>query len=491
MGRSFSDVEVAGCNHVIRTTRAVGRYARGVDPGVARTADMSTESPAVSGRLRALAWLSIACALALIVIVVVFAFRHLPELTAVVVGLAVTAAGGWWLITERAPRRWIGLAGALAGLGIIIGAVIVAAADSDQPVLARRVGRGPGRRDDRIGAPGHGAENPRAGCPRGPRRGSSPPSGAHLQPVVGWRQGRQVRPGRTGRRARRRDGDARPRARPRAARPRRRRPRRRLPRHGRRRRLPGAGRVDRRRARPPVRLRHARGPGTTSPSTSVSTATTLARVSTPSATPSSGGSTTPRSTVASSSTTCRSASTPPSCRRTATATRRSRRPRPCCPSCSGDSRRALRSPVHRPGRHARSTARSSSRSRTTPMCSAPRSTPRSDAGSTPGARRLRRHRQPPGRTPRRSSPSPPSVGASAARTGTSSPPRRFEVRSRSGTAFAGVDGEALEMATPLVFRIFPRGLRLLVPSENVQAAEGRLARNVGLHELLDVARGRP
>ena len=32
----------------------------------------------------------------------------------------------------------------------------------------------------------------------------------------------------------------------------------------------------------------------------------------------------------------------------------------------------------------------------------------------------------------------------------------FEVRSRSGTAFAGVDGEALEMATPMVFRIYPR-----------------------------------
>ena len=67
----------------------------------------------------------------------------------------------------------------------------------------------------------------------------------------------------------------------------------------------------------------------------------------------------------------------------------------------------------------------------------------------------------------------------------------FEVRSRSGKAYAGVDGEALEMETPIVFQIFPRGLRLLVPSGNLQAAEDRLARNVGLQELLDVARGRP
>ena len=65
----------------------------------------------------------------------------------------------------------------------------------------------------------------------------------------------------------------------------------------------------------------------------------------------------------------------------------------------------------------------------------------------------------------------------------------FEVRSRSGTAFAGVDGEALEMTTPMVFRIFPGGLRLLVPEGNLEAAEQRRARNVSLHELLDVARG--
>ncbi len=42
---------------------------------------------------------------------------------------------------------------------------------------------------------------------------------------------------------------------------------------------------------------------------------------------------------------------------------------------------------------------------------------------------------------------------------------RFEVRSRSGSAFAGVDGEALDMPTPLVFTIHPGGLRLLVPRE--------------------------
>ncbi|MEZ5184827.1 MAG: diacylglycerol kinase family protein [Candidatus Nanopelagicales bacterium] len=66
----------------------------------------------------------------------------------------------------------------------------------------------------------------------------------------------------------------------------------------------------------------------------------------------------------------------------------------------------------------------------------------------------------------------------------------FEVRSRSGRALAGVDGEALDLATPLHFRIHPRGLRLLVPESNVLAAEKRRARQVRVRALTDIARGR-
>jgi diacylglycerol kinase family enzyme len=61
---------------------------------------------------------------------------------------------------------------------------------------------------------------------------------------------------------------------------------------------------------------------------------------------------------------------------------------------------------------------------------------------------------------------------------------RFEVRSRSGTAFAGVDGEALELPTPLDFEIHPLGLRLLVPRDNVDQAIRREAREVRLGDLL-------
>ena len=66
---------------------------------------------------------------------------------------------------------------------------------------------------------------------------------------------------------------------------------------------------------------------------------------------------------------------------------------------------------------------------------------------------------------------------------------RFEVRSRSGSAFVGIDGEALELTTPLEFEIHPMGLRLLVPEGNLTAAERRRARDVSVRDLLAIARG--
>jgi diacylglycerol kinase family enzyme len=66
---------------------------------------------------------------------------------------------------------------------------------------------------------------------------------------------------------------------------------------------------------------------------------------------------------------------------------------------------------------------------------------------------------------------------------------RFEVRSRSGKAYVGIDGEALELDTPLDLRIHPRGLRLLVTEGNLTEAERRRARDVSVRDLLSVARG--
>ena len=48
--------------------------------------------------------------------------------------MAVAGAGGWWLITEHPPRRWVGLGGAVVGLVIVVAAVI-GAADGDWPLV--------------------------------------------------------------------------------------------------------------------------------------------------------------------------------------------------------------------------------------------------------------------------------------------------------------------------------------------------------------------
>jgi diacylglycerol kinase family enzyme len=65
----------------------------------------------------------------------------------------------------------------------------------------------------------------------------------------------------------------------------------------------------------------------------------------------------------------------------------------------------------------------------------------------------------------------------------------FEVRSLSGKAYAGIDGEALELDTPLRFRIHPRGLLMLVPEGNLDAAVRREARDVHVRDLFRIAAG--
>jgi diacylglycerol kinase family enzyme len=66
---------------------------------------------------------------------------------------------------------------------------------------------------------------------------------------------------------------------------------------------------------------------------------------------------------------------------------------------------------------------------------------------------------------------------------------QFEIRSRSGKAYAGIDGEALELDTPMTFRIHPQGLRMLVPEGNEEIALKRQARRVRLQDLVFLARG--
>lgn len=67
----------------------------------------------------------------------------------------------------------------------------------------------------------------------------------------------------------------------------------------------------------------------------------------------------------------------------------------------------------------------------------------------------------------------------------------FVVNSRSGSAFAGVDGEALDLSTPLVFRIHPGGLRIRLPLDSRARLARRRSRSVGVRDLLRVAGGKP
>jgi diacylglycerol kinase family enzyme len=65
----------------------------------------------------------------------------------------------------------------------------------------------------------------------------------------------------------------------------------------------------------------------------------------------------------------------------------------------------------------------------------------------------------------------------------------FEITSRSGAAYAGIDGEALELETPMTFRTHPRGLRMLVPEGNIEIALRRQSRQVHVRDLVHLATG--
>lgn len=66
----------------------------------------------------------------------------------------------------------------------------------------------------------------------------------------------------------------------------------------------------------------------------------------------------------------------------------------------------------------------------------------------------------------------------------------FEVRSHGGEALAGIDGEALTLTTPLEFKIHPRGLRMLVPEDVFAESARRRARGFSPRNLWDLAMGR-
>ncbi len=137
----------------------------------------------------------------------------------------------------------------------------------------------------------------------------------------------------------------------------------------------------------------------------------------------------------------------------------------------------------------RSTARSSSRCRTTPTCWEPHSTRRNVDDSTQGCSGSLAVTGTTGRDAAQVITLSALGQRRRSRNWHEFTAERFEVRSRSGKAYAGIDGEALELDTPLDFRIHPRGLRLLVREGNVTAADRRRARDVSVGDLFALARG--
>ena len=94
-----------------------------------------TTSARVGWRQRGPALASLACGAMVAVVTVVFVVDGLGRLALGLVGLAVTVAGGWWMITERMPRRAVGVAGVVIGVVAMALAVARAVSAGDHPVL--------------------------------------------------------------------------------------------------------------------------------------------------------------------------------------------------------------------------------------------------------------------------------------------------------------------------------------------------------------------
>jgi len=84
---------------------------------------------------QAAAIVSLLCVAALIVVLAIFLWNNAWSLVIALVGLAITAVGGWWAVTRAMPRRAIGMVVALVGLGVIVAALINAFSDADRVIV--------------------------------------------------------------------------------------------------------------------------------------------------------------------------------------------------------------------------------------------------------------------------------------------------------------------------------------------------------------------
>ncbi|HEY5249565.1 MAG TPA: diacylglycerol kinase family protein, partial [Dermatophilaceae bacterium] len=75
-------------------------------------------------RRRLMAWVAIGSAALLGVAVAVLLVRHALALILCLVGLGLAVAGGWWVLTERMLRRAIGMVGLVAGVVVMLVALV-------------------------------------------------------------------------------------------------------------------------------------------------------------------------------------------------------------------------------------------------------------------------------------------------------------------------------------------------------------------------------
>ena len=89
----------------------------------------------VSRRQRLLAVAALVSGVLLVVVGLYVVVNHGRNVLVGLVGLAVTGAGGWWTITRRGVRRFAGVLGAVAGIGLIVWVVVRAGAGDSHPAL--------------------------------------------------------------------------------------------------------------------------------------------------------------------------------------------------------------------------------------------------------------------------------------------------------------------------------------------------------------------
>jgi Diacylglycerol kinase catalytic domain len=89
---------------------------------------MSTQAhpPTVGGGDRLVAGISLACLPAAVAIVAVGAINNVEGVLLALAGIALVIAGGWYAVSRRGGARTAGIVAALAGLSVLVAALVIA-----------------------------------------------------------------------------------------------------------------------------------------------------------------------------------------------------------------------------------------------------------------------------------------------------------------------------------------------------------------------------